>query len=252
MYFSFGLVLINIVLILCGMLGYYLKWFSFYTLATVIVSVFGFMSLLLVLKLPWDLYFEAKDLIYNQQQSLQNEIFVSEEDLEYALKAKSRLLLLCLTLHVVCALAAAFISYQSQSQVGYYFTLVFLASTSFRPLLAYFQKERQRLFNLKNQCLIPREDSLQLKTQLNNIENELANLQSSYQHENIQTKQTEIELRDTIETLQKEQKSLQVTNNKQYERVLNEFTKSIEKLTEDQELLRGIRAMVKLLKEDPR
>ncbi|MCO4782739.1 MAG: hypothetical protein KC646_10485 [Candidatus Cloacimonetes bacterium] len=252
MNFSFGPILFNIVLILCGMLGFYLNWFSFYTLVTVIFCVFGFMSLVLVLKLPWDLYFEAKDVIYNQQQSIKKDIFVSKEDLDYALKAKSRLLLLCLVVHAICAGVAALISYQSQSQIGYYFSGVFTLSTIFRPLLSYFQKERQRLIHLKSQCLIPRDDSQQIQIKLADLEDKLAHFQNTYQEESIQMNQKQNDFQEAIDLLQKQLKSLQLTNKDQYDKVLNEFTKSIEKLTEDQELLRGFRAIVKLLKEDPR
>lgn len=234
------------------MLGYYLKWFSFYALVVAIFALFGVMTLFLVLKLPWDLYFQAKDLIINQQESLKNEIDVSQEDLQYALKAKTRLLILCLVIHAFCAGLAALISYQSQSQLGYYFSFTFLISTLFRPLLSYFQKEKERLFTLKNRSLIPREDSLNIKIRLDQLEHNLKNVTDNFENDFIQTKQTQVEYQKALETLNKEFKSLQVTNNEQYEKVLNEFTKAIEKLTEDQELLRGIRAMVKLLKEDPR
>ena len=240
----------SIVLIVCSMFGFYLKWFSFYTLLTVLCGLFGLFSLLVLLKLPWDLYFQAKDLLYDQEESLRKEIDVALEDQEYAKKAKYRLLFLCLFSHGFCAAIAAFISYQSKSQIGYYFALIFLISTIFRPLLAYYQKERERLFRLKEQCHIPREDSHDLKQRLKKVEHLFSQFEGEFENHVNETEKNTHNLNFLIRNLEVESKSFQKRNKEQYQNVLNQFGKSIEKLTEDQELLRGIRAMLRLMKEE--
>src|SRR5205823_1997356 len=138
-------------------------WLGFWTLATFILIViawpFGLIEaarfglnpsnaldwttgilslvwLLLILKAPWDIYFEAHRVAFEIQSSRERGLPIPPGREEYVRRVKLRLGWIAVSAHIVSSAAIAAITYFSGGRVGYYFAGFYLLSTSFRPGLA--------------------------------------------------------------------------------------------------------------------
>jgi len=66
-------------------------------------------SLLAVIILPWNLYFEAKEIQQEQKISSNKEIQLEEDDLEFTRRLPAKMLALALSLHLADAAASYFL-----------------------------------------------------------------------------------------------------------------------------------------------
>lgn len=136
-------------------------------LSTVLSIGFGAISLfwlLVLLTFPWNLYFQAHDLIREIRTSRERGIGVSAERETEARRIRHRMLWTALAGHVLSAGVIAVVSYVSGLHTGYYFAGFYLLSTLFRPATAYFGRVRERLRTTLREVKHPRADVEQLRT----------------------------------------------------------------------------------------
>jgi len=248
--FNFSNVLLIIFLIFASMVAYYLGWIQGSNLLTLMMSILGLVGLLLIIKLPWDLYFEARYLLAEQSESIRRGIEIPEEDHTYTQKMEKKLLMMCISLHILSASAIGLATYYSGGFLGYYFAGFYLLSTFFRPIASFYVMQRQRFASLRSRCKVPREDAINFAMRIEELERGFKEFQKSTAEgfEDIEGQHSELsaELRAARSDGSAQFRQL----DQKLDQVLNEFTRSIEKLTEDKELLRGIRAFVKVIKEE--
>jgi hypothetical protein len=231
--------------------GFHFGWFSFFGLVDFLLAFVGMVSLLLILRQPWDLYFEARNLRLEQKDSLQKSIQISEDDLNYTRRLVPRLLLLCLGLHFLAAGVTFAVAWYSKGVLGYWFSGFFLLSTVFRPIHAFYTHQKKRLRDLRSRCLLPREDAAGLFERLRSLEANLQDLSQTVKTDRENQERNLEEMTGNFEKLRTGTTTEVRRFNDRVSQVCDEFQKSIEKLTEDQELLRGIRAFVHLIKNTP-
>jgi hypothetical protein len=231
--------------------GFHFQWFSWQQVLNFVIAASGFMGLILILSRPWDLYFEARNLRLKQEEKLASGQEVTSSDCNYVNRLVPRLLLLCLSLHILAAAVAAATSIYTGGSLGYWFCAFFLVSTLFRPIGAFYIHQKQRLLELSDRCEIPEFRRQEVLVRLSQIESLLESMEQSIQ-EKSEDQQKQIDrLRKDFE----DNRAQAVSESRRYfdsvNRVCNEFEKAVEKVSEDQELLRGIRALVHLIKSTP-
>ncbi|MFZ2959714.1 MAG: hypothetical protein WA705_22755 [Candidatus Ozemobacteraceae bacterium] len=226
----------------------HLTGYSVFGMVDFIVALFGLLGMVTILSHPWDLYFEARNLRLEQAESLRKSIKIPQEDVDYTNRLVPRLLLTCLSLHLLAAAVAFATAWFSHGVIGYWFSGFFLLSTAFRPVHAFHVHMKTRLFNLRARCLVPREDAVDLATRLRSIESDVKDLQIELKKDREQTLEALEKNERNFETLRSGTTTEVRRFNDRVSAVCDEFRKSIEKLTEDQELLRGIRAFVHMVK----
>jgi hypothetical protein len=242
-------VILVIFLVTAGAIASHLGWASGTSLldgAMVLASLAG---LVLVLKLPWDLYFEARGLIVDQDESRNLEIAVLEEERSFARRTARRLLLLCFALHLGAAALLAGTSYLSGGRLGYFFAVFFLVSTGFRPLAAFYSHLRRRLMEMRQRTRYPREDALELRRRVDDLEYRTKVQQEFFERLQEEEGNRLGRLESDLSGSREELRLLRDRMDEKVDRVCREFTSSIERLTEDRELLHGLRALVRLVKE---
>ncbi|MDM8546911.1 hypothetical protein QUF61_10490 [Candidatus Venteria ishoeyi] len=244
-------VFLLIFLIAMLMFSLYLDWFSGSQLLTVGMAFIGLVGLVTVLKLPWDLYFEARNLLAEQKESLRRGIEVPAADHQYTQAIAKRLLWVCIGLHLLSALVITLLTYFSGAQIGYYFAGFFLLSTGFRPLLAFYQHQKARFAALRRRCKVPREDALDFAGRIKKLEKQLEAMEKQDKKTEEKNQQAFLDVQadlDHLHTLMKKQ-------NRNYEektdKVCDEFSHAVEKLSSDQEFLSGMRAFIKMIKTSP-
>ena len=194
--------------------------------------------LVVILKAPWDLYFHASEVVFEQARSRERGIAVPEDRATYVRNVRRRLGWLAVGAHVLSAMLVGGITYFSGGSVGYYFALFYLVSTAFRPMAAGYAYLTRRLAALGDEARYPRDDVLETRRQLEeqgqtlrDVREHLSRLSDQVQAESELRKRETYELRQNLQALGRE---LEV---------------SLSRLTDNQELIRGIQAFVRLVSQ---
>ncbi len=192
--------------------------------------------LLIVLKVPWDLYFQAHAVAFELQRARELDIPAVAGRAPYVHTLRRRLGLLAVGAHLLSALLIAGIAYFTHGVVGYYFAVFYLVSTVFRPAVAGYVYLSQKLQAIGDEAHYPREDVVELRRRVQDLEDrqKALTLQFKNQGEQLQretgAREAEVrELRQNIHIIGRE------------------FEASISRLTDNQEVIKGIQAFVRLV-----
>lgn len=203
-----------------------------------LMGAFAFFWLLLILKAPWDLYFEAHHVAFEQQRSRERGVPLTAGREDYIAVVRQRLLLLAVGAHLFSGALVAGVTYFTNGVVGYYFAAFYLVSTLFRPTIAGYVYLSRKLKALGEESRYPREDVLEMRMRLDVQENVTRDLradlerverQASEQEEAHETQMRE--LRQRLHTLGRE------------------FEATASRLTDNQEVIKGIQAFVRLISQ---
>lgn len=125
--------------------------------------------LIVLVALPWNLYFGARRVVTEMAASRGRGIKIpSEQDAEAHAIAR-RMLWFALGGHVVTAAAAGVVTYVSGATIGYYITAAYLFSAAIRPAAAYFAHLRERIRTLSREARYPREDVTELRERVDGL-----------------------------------------------------------------------------------
>jgi hypothetical protein len=148
-------------------------------LSTVLSLGLGAISLIwliLLLTLPWNLYFGARQVVHEIHTSREHGIEVPDAHEAEALEIAGRMRRFAVGGHLVSAALLAVITFFSGAAVGYYFAGFYLLSTFFRPAGAYFSRLRERVTTLMSEARHPREDVVALLARVENLTTEVTAL----------------------------------------------------------------------------
>jgi hypothetical protein len=192
--------------------------------------------LMIVLKVPWDLYFQALEVTFEQQRAQELAIPTVAGRTEYIRLLRLRLGLLAIGAHLLSALLLAIITYFTHGAVGYYFAVFYLLSTIFRPAIAGYVYLSHKLQAIGAEARYPREDVVELRIRVKEQEVRLDGLvaQVRVQSEHLQR-----------ETSKREFETQELRQN--VHAIGREFEASISRLTDNQEVIKGIQAFVRLV-----
>ncbi|MGC0417802.1 hypothetical protein [Embleya sp. AB8] len=202
--------------------------------------------LIMVLTVPWNLYFRARQLIQEIKISRERGLAVSAASEPEARRIARRLLWGAIGAHVISAAVIAVITWVSGGVVGYWFAGFYLLSTLFRPSQAYLEYLGQRLRNMLREVTHPRADVLALIDRVTVLEGRLEMLENS-------TK----ELGETVRLLKvatmedAERATAQYhAGDRKIDALGRRFEDTISQLTDNQEVISGIKAFLRLLRTE--
>jgi hypothetical protein len=144
-----------------------------------VMGALCFAWLLVLLKAPWDLYFQAHTVAFEQARARERGIVVLDGRESYIQRVRGRLLWLALGAHALSAILAAGVAFFTHGAVGYWFSGFFLISTLFRPLLAGYYFLWEKLKALLTETNYPREDVIELRERVDLLEGQLKTAQKT-------------------------------------------------------------------------
>jgi hypothetical protein len=207
--------------------------------------------LLLVVKMPWDLYFSARAVHQLQEESQARSIPVVEAEKTETRRLAGRLLMLALGLHLVGAALCGALSLVTDGQVGLFAAAAFLLSMGLRPAVAMVGHVQRRLRVLSRRAQVPREDAVEFAKRLKELERSQATISELVHHEQTGLVAVHAGGQALEEELGRRLLVQEQRFRQDMDRVCVEFERSIEKLTADQELLAGIRAFLAMVRQQP-
>ncbi len=195
--------------------------------------------LLMVLTLPWDLHFQARNVLHELDRSLAKGMKpdVSRDDVRRLVR---RTLQVAIGLHVGTALAVGATGIWTSQPHFLWFGAVFLGTTALRPVAAWYGHARERLRRSLGEVTFPREDVMGLRGfvvalghRADRVEKELAG--------------TRAKADERSAKLAEEVRSL----DRRLDLMARKFEETVEHLTDNKELLAGVRAFLRLVRETP-
>jgi hypothetical protein len=245
------------------------------------VGVGGLLLLWLVLLLtvPWSLFFQARQVAVEIRTSLERGLQVpAGRDAEVDRIAR-RLRRLAIGSHLATAAAVAVATWFSGRTIGYYFSGFYLLSTAFRPAQAYLTHIRGHLGTLLKETRFPRDDVQELKGAVQRGEAErvrlhelLHQLEERIAEQHRQLTRTEadavrrselltsglvdraeqIEARATARTDQLETRFAARNDQvaQQVGALSRRFEDALDSYTDNQELVTGLRAFLRMLRSE--
>jgi hypothetical protein len=194
--------------------------------------------LVVILKVPWDLYFQAHTAAYEIKRSQERGIRSAPGREEYVRRVQRRLGWLAVGAHVFSALLVASVAHFTAGAVGYYFALFYAVSTLFRPAVAGYVYLSRRLRSLANEARYPREDILELRGTVDSHKDVLRDLQE---------RMDDLSHALTQEREGREEETREIRQS--VHAVGRELETTVSRLTDNQEVIKGIQAFVRLVSQ---
>lgn len=216
----------------------------------VVVSLgFGALCLLwlvVLLTVPWNLYFQARSLIHEIRVGRERGVEVSPEREAEARGIAVRMRRAAIAAHLVSAALLAAITYFSGETVGYYFAVFYLLATFFRPAGAWFSHLRGRMTTMLEEVRYPREDVVALLDRVKALESradesEAAAAMAAERHDGLAA-ETRAGFHAATARADALDRRLDATGRK--------FEDSLSRLTDNQEVLSGIKAFLRLIRSE--
>lgn len=206
-------------------------------LLDVVMGTFCLLWLMVILKAPWDLYFRAHEVAFEQSCATERKIGLEPGRAEYVKSLRPRLLVFAIGMHLFSAALIAGITYFSHNAIGLYFAGFYLVSTLFRPALAGYGFLLNKLQAMGEEAYFPRRDVVTLEGKIRVLEEtyrlteERTNtLSEEIFRERHEREEETFALRQTLDTLKRE------------------FEVALSRASTQEEVLTGLRALVNFVK----
>jgi hypothetical protein len=210
---------------------------------------------------PWNVYYGARRVVTEQTASTGRGIAVRPEHRAEAQRIAGWMLRFAIGGHVVTAVVAAAVAYFSGEVVGYYLAGFFFLTTGLRPATAFFSYLRHRLGTLEREASFPRDDVETLIGRVDALEHDLKRLD-----ERVTERQTTTgrelsrlggELSSSLLRIEDAQAVDRTASRdrdddlrRQIDRMSRQIEATLDGISDHQELLAGLRALVRMIRSE--
>lgn len=219
-----------------------------------VIAIAIFEWLLLIVTVPWNIHFEAKEVLAQATESTAKGIVVDDKQVKYVTVLVSRSLWVAIGLHLLSAIALYALAATGISAIGYLSSGAALLLTILRPAIRGYQYLAARLTMIRRQFLHPREDILELRSRFDKLESSIKNLESQLNLSDpnswLATQQRRqeaatIELTRLAASIQ----NLTATNEAEHTKLARDAESAIAQLTDDGKFLNHVREIIRFFKE---
>lgn len=247
--FSFGL----IILLLVAFTG--LHWLQIPTGSFLdwAIGTVCFGWLLAIVSVPWNIHFEAREVLAEAVLSQELGIAVDEKQIDYVKTLAGRSLWVAIILHILSAIGLYTLAITGISAVGYISSGAALLLTALRPAIRTYKYFAARLVMIRQQFKYPREDVVEVRTRLYSAEETLKRLEEQLNPEDpcswAATQQRQWEaVRNDLTGIATAMVELQATNQAEHNRLAREAQQAIAQLTTDGQFLEHVREIIRFFK----
>ena len=218
-----------------------------------VIAVAIFEWLLVIVTVPWNIHFEAKEVIAEAAQSTEKGITVDQKQVKYAEMIAKRSLIVAVVLHLGSAIAFYTLAAAGISTIGYISSGAALLLTILRPTIRAYQYLAMRLAGIREQVKYPREDIVELRNRFANLEIAVKSLEEKFNPEyadsfiSLQQRQWEA-MRKDLNRISSSLEELRSTNQAEHQRLSREAQQAISQLTTDGQFLDHVREIIRFFK----
>lgn len=207
-------------------------------------GVLSLLWLLLLLTVPWNLYFRAHAVLAEIAVSREKGMTVSPSRDAEAARIARTMLRAAVAGHVLTAVVVVAVTWATDEFTGYWFAGFFLLSTFFRPAGAYFGQLRRRLGTLLKDVTYPRDDVVEVRARLDRAEAGTRVLEEKAEEQY----RALGELRRAVDALAMSTYERSQDADRRIAALGREFESTVNRLTDNQEIIAGVKAFLRLLR----
>ena len=232
------------------------------TLLTVAAVVVALSWLVVLVTGPWNLYFAARRAAQDIAVSRDRGIAVRSAYDAEARRISDRMLRFALGGHVGTAIAATVIAYISGNKTGYYVAGISCSRPCSGRPSAYFFHVRERIKVFTRESTHPRDDVITLRARMDEVgararqtaddlHRTRATLADTIQHTRNLLGADLSRLRETQEAEQAQARSRHDDLKRQIDQMVRRIEATLDGISDHQELLAGLRALVRMVRSEP-
>ncbi|MDJ0533653.1 MAG: hypothetical protein QNJ70_14390 [Xenococcaceae cyanobacterium MO_207.B15] len=243
---------LGILLLIAGGIGQWLH-ISPGNLIDWLIGIASFWWLLVIVTIPWNIYFDAREAITEAKVSREKGLEIEEQQLNYVQKVARWSLLGAIALHGISAIALYVLAATGISNVGYVSSGLTLLLTILRPAISGYQYLTARLSAIKKEIKYPREDAIELRNRIKTIETAIKNIETQLDSKNPNSlvnrqQQESQENRNQLAHLKALLEALQAKNAVEHEQLSREAQNAIAQLNEDSQFLGHVKEIIRFVK----
>jgi hypothetical protein len=255
MYFNFFISsAVGFVVLILAAFGL-LQWFHIPTgnFLDWVIGGASFWWLLVIVTVPWNIHFQAKQVIADGEQSQEKGIAVDEKQIQYVKILAKRSFILAISLHLLSAIGLYILAVTGISAVGYISSSAALLLTGLRPAISAYEYLSARLSTISQEWKYPREDIMELRSRFDSLEetvnglSEQLNPEQPYSlaaNQQLYIEETRRELARIAANLEE----LRATNQTEHERLSREARQAIAQFSTDGQFLDNVREIIRFFK----
>jgi hypothetical protein len=245
---------IGIVVLLLAAFGV-LQWFHIPTgnFLDWVIGGASFWWLLVIVTVPWNVHFQAKEVLAEAAQSIEKQIPVDENKIEYVKVLAKRSLVVAIALHLFSAVGLYTLAATGISAVGYISSGAALLLTILRPAISAYEYLYARLRMISQEFKYPREDIFELRDRFTNLEETVKRLSEQLNPEQPYSLAANQQLyleesRKELARIAASLEELRATNQTEHERLSREARQAIAQLSTDGQFLDHVREIIRFFK----
>ena len=238
-----------------AILGGIVQWLNISagSLVDWLIGIASFWWLLIIVTIPWNIYFDARETLTEANISQEKGIQVNLKQLNYVQKVARWSIIGALALHLFSALALYLLAATGISNVGYVSSGLTLLLTILRPAIRGYQYLTTRLLTIKKEVKYPREDAIELSNQLKSLKIRIKTLEYLLDLKNPNSlikkqQQAAQENRHQLALQKALLEEYQAKNTVEHERLSREAKTAISQLSEDSQFLGHVREIIRFVK----
>lgn len=210
--------------------------------------------LMIIVTVPWDVHFRARGVLIDAAQSKEKQIDVDQKDVSYVERAVRLSLLVALSLHVVSAGVFFILAQRELIPLGYVSAAAALLLTLLRPSLRAYTYLQERMENIRQKLLYPREDIVELRNRVSSLEYGLEELKTLLnEHESTSWRSNTNSSLDNLtgltKSLQKTLKILDENNKNEHEKMMRDTKTAINEIGADSRFREHFQDVVRAIKD---
>jgi hypothetical protein len=224
--------------------GRFLDWF---------IGLASFWWLLIIVTFPWNIHFQAREILAEAQTSVEQGIAIKPEQVAYVKRWAKLSLGLAVGLHLLSALGFYILAATGISVIGYLGSGVAVPLTGLRPLVRAYEYLVYRLRTIRQEIKYPREDVIKLRYEVDEILTKLKGLEKQLDSEDEQSWASQQErhwatARQGVDQLRLNLDELRLTNQSEHTRLSREAEQAIAQISVDGQFLNHVREIIRFVK----
>ncbi|MEH1948261.1 MAG: hypothetical protein V7K77_15100 [Nostoc sp.] len=213
----------------------------------------SFWWLLVIVTVPWNVHFQAKEVLAEAAQSTEKGIPVDEKQVKYVTVLAKRSLWVAIALHLFSAVGLYTLAATGISTVGYISSGAALLLTILRPAIRAYEYLYARLAMIRQEWKYPREDIFELRDRFSILEQKIQSLEDQLNPEqpySLSATQQRFaeETRRDLARIAANLEELRATNQTEHERLGREARNAIAQLSTDGQFLDHVREIIRFFK----
>ncbi|HEY9635506.1 MAG TPA: hypothetical protein V6D14_19035 [Coleofasciculaceae cyanobacterium] len=218
-----------------------------------VIGTASFWWLLVIVTVPWNVHFQAKEVLAEAAVSVEKGIAVDEKQVKYAEVLAKRSFWVAISLHLFSAVGLYTLAATGISTVGYVSSGAALLLTALRPAVRTYEYLAARLAMIRQELTYPREDIWEVRNRLGTLEDTVRRLEEQLDPEEpyswVATHQRyQVDTRQELARISASLEELRATNEAQHERLSREAKQAIAQLTTDGQFLDHVREIIRFFK----